>query len=1022
MANNGDGTRSDDDEYYETDDLTRIHTAIVDNDVAGLRMACAVPNAEVNEKFTDEINASHSGMTPLALAAALDRVELVKVLIDHGGNVNATFANLETTSLMTSSFHGHTDVVRTLLESGANARAIDLQGSTALGYCFGGSRTLEVVNLLIKAGVDVNQKNILGMNALLLVSGYGNEELIRAVLSAGAHPNAINDFGHSPLHLAVVGKRSQIGMVVAAHGTTPLYGLNRRNLPQTLKDWANGHADLLGGGRIDDKELEKIGNFMMSIGEKLGPDQDLLTTDDQEAVKRKLDAVLSHRQETMHDAKSSKKLGVVDTLLSCGGRRSKKAKAVSSGSAPLDRPGLAPVVSSGSSDEDKKVKDLTDNFARIVRILLDAKCDVAIPEKTFGMTALDMAILMGDVESTVLLTAGGGDSDHLMKLFALSDLYGHIVTNPDKKRVKELIDSDTYLDVNGFFSNFNVTKKTEEDLEQEEKDGFSRGDDGQTPLAVASRVKDNSTVDIIKMLKKNHADVNLVGPGGRCPLGEAARVGNVKMATFLVAQGANIEQQNPGFKNATPVMVAVICNQTKVVEYLIGEGAKVDLPMSDGRTALDKAWEASEMPMIDTLLQNSHLNKNFSDPKGLTYKMAEKYDQPTRDIESILKEIANNVKTLEEKDKKEADAAAEKVRQEAEAYTAKLNQLSQQRRTARAPEASVRSSSQQKQPQQQKQPPVQRREDVNGGHEEPDGNAHRKHQPQAAATITMSKSKASNSNQAVPLQVQAKPKQAPQQRPPSSEESSAEEESESEMDIPEPPVDSDPSKKVSAVQGVQQPVVPGRPRKEETNDVRVERMITATSVTTPSGVRPQVEPLRTAPLLSALPPPPPTSAAPLANKDNDDESFSEEEDEEEEEEESEEESEEEEEPQLQLARTTKSATINVPSQVTSSTVRVIKNANGTMNTVTSTKTVTRTLVATSAVVPSVNQAQIVQSNNKQESEESEEEEEDEEESEEGSEEEEEEEGEDVQDVNSNMAKVRVGQRAIVLNRSAETDI
>jgi ankyrin repeat protein len=60
------------------------------------------------------------------------------MLLDHGADVNETFASLQTTALMTSSFHGHDKIVRTLLGRGANPKAVDMQGSTALGYAFGG--------------------------------------------------------------------------------------------------------------------------------------------------------------------------------------------------------------------------------------------------------------------------------------------------------------------------------------------------------------------------------------------------------------------------------------------------------------------------------------------------------------------------------------------------------------------------------------------------------------------------------------------------------------------------------------------------------------------------------------------------------------------------------------------------------------------------------------------------------------------------------------------------------------------
>ena len=63
---------------------------------------------------------------------------MLQVLLEHGADANATFATLSTTALMTAAFHGHTEVVRLLLDYGAEVRMVDLQQSTALGYAFGG--------------------------------------------------------------------------------------------------------------------------------------------------------------------------------------------------------------------------------------------------------------------------------------------------------------------------------------------------------------------------------------------------------------------------------------------------------------------------------------------------------------------------------------------------------------------------------------------------------------------------------------------------------------------------------------------------------------------------------------------------------------------------------------------------------------------------------------------------------------------------------------------------------------------
>lgn len=48
------------------------------------------------------------------------------------------------------------------------------------------------------------------MNAVLLVAGYTDEDVVKLVLNAGADPTSANNFGHTALHLAIVGKRAQL--------------------------------------------------------------------------------------------------------------------------------------------------------------------------------------------------------------------------------------------------------------------------------------------------------------------------------------------------------------------------------------------------------------------------------------------------------------------------------------------------------------------------------------------------------------------------------------------------------------------------------------------------------------------------------------------------------------------------------------------------------------------------------------------------------------------------------------------
>ena len=273
-----------------------------------------------------------------------------------------------------------------------------------------------------------------------------------------------------------------------------------------LCDWADANGRLLGQGRVDKAKLKTVGEFMMAIGEKLeDPDALLGATDDQEAMKKRMEAVARYRDEKMATTKDAKKPKVVDSLLSCGGKRSKKAAATGNAPAPRDRP-LSAAPRPTSPDVDRDVRALSDRCAKIVRMILDAGCDVSKTESTFGLTALDMAMLMGDIESTAQLVDAGADPDHLIKLFAMSDLYNNITVRPDKKKVKDQLTSDDKLNINEPFTNFNVTRRSED---AGGMDDTKLGDDGLTPLAVVAKGKDKDSEEIAKMLIKQGRTLHL---------------------------------------------------------------------------------------------------------------------------------------------------------------------------------------------------------------------------------------------------------------------------------------------------------------------------------------------------------------------------------------------------------------------------------------------------------------------------------------------------------------------------------
>jgi hypothetical protein len=138
-------------------------------------------------------------------------------------------------------------------------------------FCHVGTRNLDVIHMLIDHGVDINQKNMLGMSALLLVAGYGDDQLVSTVLRAGADPKATNDYGHTAIHLAVVGKRDLLNRL-ATQGVTEARtivdkALNRRNIDLAMKQWAQQNRTLVGPSEPDPNKFNQVQNCALAFYE-----------------------------------------------------------------------------------------------------------------------------------------------------------------------------------------------------------------------------------------------------------------------------------------------------------------------------------------------------------------------------------------------------------------------------------------------------------------------------------------------------------------------------------------------------------------------------------------------------------------------------------------------------------------------------------------------------------------------------------------------------------------------------------
>ena len=164
----------------------------------------SIIDKEVNIKSLIETKDKENN-TALILASKFGYIEVVKILIENGADINAK-DNGGTTALMNASTEDdyiNYEICKLLIENGANVNDKDLQGANALIY---GSTFLKwdlsIIKLLIDSGIEINTQNKDGYTALMEATISGNYETVKLLIENGADINIKNNDGKIALDFA----------------------------------------------------------------------------------------------------------------------------------------------------------------------------------------------------------------------------------------------------------------------------------------------------------------------------------------------------------------------------------------------------------------------------------------------------------------------------------------------------------------------------------------------------------------------------------------------------------------------------------------------------------------------------------------------------------------------------------------------------------------------------------------------------------------------------------------------------
>jgi len=124
------------------------------------------------------------GIPLLGLSARNGQLNVLKLLLRSGAQVNLIAEDRGSTALLDSAIERNKDMVKILIEAGADVNVQSKDGQTALVVVVGAGDE-ELAEILVKAGADPDIKDALGVSARKYATIFGNSKML-AMFDANA--------------------------------------------------------------------------------------------------------------------------------------------------------------------------------------------------------------------------------------------------------------------------------------------------------------------------------------------------------------------------------------------------------------------------------------------------------------------------------------------------------------------------------------------------------------------------------------------------------------------------------------------------------------------------------------------------------------------------------------------------------------------------------------------------------------------------------------------------------------------
>ena len=531
-------------------DRTPLIYAAEKGDLNIVQALLSVPQIDIDAKASD-------GVTALSAAASNGKDDVVTALINKGANVNAINKS-SCTPLMCAAEKGHLTTIRALLsapQTDIHAKQINLQNALMVAS-YNGKH--DVVKTLIDHGADVNTPYNEGWTLLTHAAAAGHLTTVQALLNAaptGIHVKKFN-LTMALVCAATFGKHDVVRLLIE-HGANA-------NAPQIdgwiLLTYAVKHGALanvqalLGIPQIDIDAKNTNGSTTLMVA----------TNDSKDDVVK---ALIDHGADVNITDKNDW------TPLMCAAKKGDLRIVQALLSAPHIN-----INSKNTSGSTALMVAIENTRDEVVKALINKGANVNAADNK-GWTPLLFAAQEGYLKIVQALLSAP-EIDINARKPSVGTALMVAVDNGKDDVVKALIDYNAnanIADKHGWTPLILAAKKgyltiTKTLLSAPNIDIDARKPDVGTALMVAA---DNGEDDIVKVLIDHGADVNITDDDNWTPLIWAAEQGYLPIVKTLLS-APQIDINAKRINGKTALYLPVICGDTRMVETLIEHGADIN--------------------------------------------------------------------------------------------------------------------------------------------------------------------------------------------------------------------------------------------------------------------------------------------------------------------------------------------------------------------------------------------------------------------------------------------------------------